>query len=195
VTAAPVEFTVLWHCALLSSSEYASLRQDEDGFHLRGMVVLALDDRPCLIDYQVVADSGWVPSSAVATVTTPQRVQKRRLESDGAGGWTLNGDRAPGLDGCSDLDLGWTPATNTIPIRRLGLAVGETATISAAWIRFPELDVVKNDQTYERLAPDRWRYRSGEYDFELVIDPSSGLVLAYGEDLWRAAAISPDGST
>ena len=94
------------------------------------------------------------------------------------------------LDGCTDIDLGWTPATNTVPIRRLDLPVGESATISASWIRFPEFDVVKNDQTYERLAHDRWRYRSGPYDFKLVTDIASGLVLSYGEDLWQAVALT-----
>ena len=27
-----------------------------------------------------------------------------------------------------------------------------------------------------------------EYDYQLVIDPDTGLVLSYGDDLWRAAA-------
>jgi hypothetical protein len=55
---------------------------------------------------------------------------------------------------------------------------------------FPEVDVITSEQRYTRLATDRWRYRSGECDYELVTDPSSGLVLSYGDDLWRATAIS-----
>ena len=94
------------------------------------------------------------------------------------------------LDGCHDVDLGWTPATNTVPIRRLGLEVGETASITAAWVRFPELDVVASEQRYTRLGNDRWQYRSGDYDYELVTDETTGLVLSYGDDLWRAVATS-----
>ena len=75
-----------------------------------------------------------------------------------------------------------------MPIRRLGLQVGETAVITAAWVRFPELDVVASEQRYQRLAVDRWRYTSGDYDYQLVTDPATGLVLSYGDDLWRAAA-------
>lgn len=86
------------------------------------------------------------------------------------------------------LYFGWTPATNTVPIRRLGLEVGETGRIAAAWVRFPELDVVASEQWYRRLAIDRWQYTSGEYDYQLVIDPATGLVLSYGDDLWQAAA-------
>jgi uncharacterized protein len=181
-------FSVLWHCALLASSDYASLRPDGDRFHLHGVVVLPLGHAPCRIEYRVVVDHHWWPLSALATVITPGRVQEMNLTSDGCGRWTLNRERAPSLDGCRDLDLGWTPATNTVPIRRLDLQVGEQATIAAAWIRFPELDVVRSEQQYERLAPDRWRYRSGPYDFELVTDAASGLVLAYGDDLWQAMA-------
>jgi len=46
---------------------------------------------------------------------------------------------------------------------------------------------VASEQWYRRLAIDRWQYTSGEYDYQLVIDPATGLVLSYGDDLWRAA--------
>jgi uncharacterized protein len=182
------EISVLWHCARLASSDYASLRRVGDRFHLQGVAVLPLGDAPCRIDYHVLVDRAWLPLSTEATITTPEGVQVMALVSDGAGRWTFNGEPVATLNGCRDLDLGWTPATNTIPIRRLDLQVGEQATIAAGWIRFPELDVVRSDQQYERLAADHWRYRSGPYDFELVTDPASGLVLTYGEDLWRAVA-------
>jgi hypothetical protein len=123
----------------------------------------------------------------LATLWT-QDVRRIELRSDRIGHWEVNGSAAPHLDGCGDVDLGWTPATNTVPIRRLDLEIGDTATIVASWVRFPELDVIANEQQYTRLAPDRWRYRSGDYDFELVTDAASGMVLAYGQDLWRAAA-------
>jgi hypothetical protein len=74
-----------------------------------------------------------------------------------------------------DLDLGSTPATNTIPIRRLALEIGETTDITVAWVRFPELDVVASEQRYTRLATDRWRYQSGDYDFGLRTDVTTGL--------------------
>ena len=61
---------------------------------------------------------------------------------------------------------------------------------TAAWIRFPELDVESNVQRYTRLASEPWKYEAGDYEFELVIDATTGLVLAYGEDQWHASAIS-----
>lgn len=188
MTGGGVEHHVLWHCPPLSSSEHASLLEAGDGYRLQGVTALPLGDIPCHIDYVVFADRQWRPSEARATITTPSGVRELVLWSDHADGWQLNGVPASHLDGCRDVDLGWTPATNTVPIRRLGLEIGETATISAAWVRFPELDVVSNAQCYTRLADDRWQFRSGDYDFELVTDATTGLVLSYGDDLWRAAA-------
>jgi uncharacterized protein len=179
---------ILWHCADLASSEHAWLLDEGEGHRLGGVVALTRDGDPCHITYEVAVDHHWLPLVATAMVTTPADVSRIALASDGDGRWMLDGMTAPLLDGCRDVDLGWTPATNTIPIRRLALELGETASISAAWVRFPELDVVASEQRYTRLGNDRWRYRSGEYDFELRTDDLTGLVLSYGDNLWRAMA-------
>jgi uncharacterized protein len=186
---AGVEHHVLWHCGDLASSEHAVLTETRDFSRLEGVAALPLSGRPCHITYEVVLDPQWRPRRARAGVQTPSGLEELVLQPARDGSWRLNGATVPELQGCSDVDLGWTPATNTIPIRRLALGVGETATVTAAWVRFPELDVLRNVQRYTRLAPERWRYASGEYDFELVTDPASGLVLSYGDDLWRAAAV------
>ncbi|MGA2827450.1 MAG: putative glycolipid-binding domain-containing protein [Streptosporangiaceae bacterium] len=183
-----IEHHILWHCLLLSSSEHAFLIESDDGYQLQGVAVLPLGDLPCHIDYAVAVDRQWRPSEARATIATPSGTRQTVVRSHHGDSWEVDGELAPHLDGCPDLDLGWTPATNTVPIRRLGLEVGGTASITAAWVRFPELDVVASEQRYRRLAIDRWQYTSGDYDYQLVTDPATGLVLSYGDDLWRAAA-------
>jgi hypothetical protein len=181
---------ILWHCPVLASSEHATLIETEDERSLRGVAVLPLGDEPCHIDYDVLCDRDWQARSCSISVTLPMEVRTIELRADHAGHWESNGTAAPNLEGCSDIDLGWTPATNTIAVRRLDLELGHSASIVAAWVRFPELDVVTNRQDYTRMAIDRWRYESGDYDFELVTDAPSGLILEYGDDLWRAVGLS-----
>jgi uncharacterized protein len=188
MTSDQVERHILWHCSRLSSSEHALLVESEDGYRLQGVAALPLGELPCHIDYTLTLDRLWRPSLARATITTPHGAREIVLRSRHGAGWEVDGELVSQLDGCPDVDFGWTPATNTVPIRRLGLEVGQRASITAAWIRFPELDVVASEQWYRRLALDRWQYTSGEYDYQLVIDPATGLVLSYGDDLWRAAA-------
>jgi hypothetical protein len=148
---------VLWHCAALASAEYCSLRTTPDGHALNGTVVLSLATTPCQITYAVQVGRGWSPLVAQAVLTTPRAVRHLELRSNGDGTWSVDGALRPDLAGCSDLDLGWTPSTNTVPIRRLNLTVGTSATIRAAWLRVPELDVIANAQRYDRLAIDLWR--------------------------------------
>jgi hypothetical protein len=108
------------------------------------------------------------------------------LVRSAVGAWTVGGTPATALAGCVDIDLGFSPATNLLPIRRLVLAVGASAPVRAAWVRFPELTTEVLEQTYTRLGPDRYLYESagGAFRRELVVD-ARGFVLDY-PDLWRA---------
>ena len=56
----------------------------------------------------------------------------------------VDGAVTRGLKGCTDVDLECSPATNTLPIRRLRLAVEAREQVQAAWIRFPGLTVEKS---------------------------------------------------
>ena len=116
---------------------------------------------------------------------------RRVLLADGAGRWRWeDGPELPDVAGALDVDLTVTPATNTLPIRRLaGLEVGGAADFQMAWVQFPELSVIPSLQRYERLAPDRWRFSSGDFSAELRVDPA-GLVLDYS-GLFRCLTYRP----
>ena len=57
--------------------------------------------------------------------------------------WLLNGAPAPAVAGAEDIDLGFTPASLTLPIRRLKLGIGDDAGIMVARL----------DLETERLTP------------------------------------------
>jgi len=72
----------------------------------------------------------------------------------------------------------------------LALDVGQSADVTAAWLRFPALTVEQLPQTYERMAPNLYRYTSdgGRYTALLETD-DLGLVVRY-EDGWERVAAS-----
>ena len=94
----------------------------------------------------------------------------------------------PAVAGCLDVDLAFTPATNILPLRRLGLAVGESREMTAAWVRFPDLSVEPLAQRYTRLDERRVRYesRGGAFTADLEVD-ELGLVVSY-PPLWERVA-------
>lgn len=95
-------------------------------------------------------------------------------------GWTVDGRPRPDLAEAVDCDIVITPFTNTLPIRRLGLAVGESADIVTAWIDVPSLTVVPDPQRYTRLAERLYRFDSRDSDFtaDLEVD-ADGFVVNY----------------
>jgi len=95
----------------------------------------------------------------------------------------------PGVAGCLDVDLAFTPATNILPLRRLALAVGESREVTAAWIRFPDLSVEPLPQRYTRRDDRLVRYesRGGAFTAELEVD-ELGLVVRY-PPLWERVAV------
>ncbi len=86
------------------------------------------------------------------TGTLQEGERVRRLESDGQGRWRIDGSWDGNLDGCLDVDLESSACTNVIPIRRLSLQVGETASAPAAFVHAQDLSVTRLDQSYARLA-------------------------------------------
>ena len=105
------------------------------------------------------------------------------LTRDEAGRWSIDGSERSDLAACADVDLEFSPSTNTLPIRRLELAVGDSAPVAAAWVRFADLTVEVIEQTYERVGELGYRYRAGSFTADLEVD-DAGLVLDY-PGLWR----------
>jgi hypothetical protein len=76
--------------------------------------------------------------------------------------WWVNGRPAPDLDGLVHLDLGFTPATNPFPLRRLALLIGESADAAAAWLDDERWVLRRLLQRYQRRRADAWWYESPE---------------------------------
>ena len=109
------------------------------------------------------------------------------LGTDGNGRWgEMNGAHRTDLDGCTELDLGCTPFTNTLPIRRLQLDVGDAADITAAMIDVETLGVVPVKQRYHHVAPRRWEYTNLDTGATATFDVDEyGLVRDYPEQFRR----------
>jgi hypothetical protein len=104
----------------------------DSGIVADGLVLGLAEGRPFRVAYEVHCDAGW--RVRAARVGTPGKPPKVELLSDGEGRWATYDRRAVAyLEGCEYVDISETPFTNTLPIRRLGLAPGESADISVAY--------------------------------------------------------------
>jgi hypothetical protein len=175
----------------VQTDDQCTLTVRDAGLSLVGTVLGADGGVPVRIEYRVLADGNGFTRAANIRSLHGFASGVMALARDARGGWTLGGIPAPALKGCTDLDLGCSPSTNTLPIRRLRLGIGASATIQAAWVRFPELTVVKAAQTYTRLDEFTYRYASGTFEAELTVD-DDGMVAAYAAWQRTGYAVGPD---
>ena len=107
------------------------------------------------------------------------------LGTDGHGRWgEVNGAHRTDLDGGSDIVLACSPFAHTLPIRRLPLAVGDAADLSAVHVDVETLGVVTAPVRYERLGDRRWRYQHAGHTIEFDVD-EFGLPLDLAERFRR----------
>ena len=175
---------IRWSRLDQKASEDAVLESLADsGWAIGGIVVGILpDDRKYDIRYRVRCDSSWATRDAEVDVSIGGVDVRIVLEREPATGrWTRDGVPAPQVTGCVDVDLRFSPVTNTLPIRRLALEVGREAKVRAAWLQFPEFVLEPLDQVYRHVAPGRYEYESAGGAFRADLEVNfDGLITRYG---------------
>ena len=177
---------IVWQRLDIPGHDTAALQRGRDSWQLSGVAVLAESGRPCRVEYEILCDSAWVTRRCSLTGYIGDTTIGLQIVRTNSGAWNVDGAPAPELDGCDDIDLGFTPATNLLPIRRLALEVGGSAPVRAAWVRFPELTTEVLEQVYTRSAENTYHYSSadGAFQRDLTVD-ATGFVVEY-PGLWRA---------
>jgi uncharacterized protein len=181
---------ILWQRLDEPGHEWCELSPTPGGLSIAGVSLVVLDGSPHRIEYAVEVDADGRTRRVSVRSRGPDD-GALELAADGLGVWT-SGDQvtidAREVPAALDVDLGFSPVTNSLPIRRLAptLDIGESAAIRVAWVLYPGLDVVLGEQWYDRLDRRRWRYRSGAFAAELEVG-EDGLVETY-EGLFRLVA-------
>jgi uncharacterized protein len=107
------------------------------------------------------------------------------LATDGTARWgEMNGAHRSELDGCYDIDLACTPLTQSLPIRRLPLHVGDSAELPVVTIDVETLEVRPVTHRYLRLDTHRWAFEHDDQSVEFEVD-QHGLLVDYPQQFRR----------
>lgn len=177
--------TGLWQKQDGAGLERFELLSTLTGWVLRGTILVMDGSEPAEARYQIHCDSSWRTKGAEISLYVRGRDKALNITTE-KGFWYENGKPNESVSGCIDIDLAWSPSTNTLPIRRLNLAVGESSgVITAAWVVFPDLRLQPLDQEYKYVGNRRYSYTShkGSFHAELLVD-EDGLVVNYAP-LWH----------
>ena len=176
---------------VVASDELCTMTIRDGGLSLIGTLLGSDGGTPVRTEYRVFADGAGMTTAVHVRDLRGFEQRTLTLARDAKGGWTVDGLPDRQLKGCTDVDLGCSPATNTLPIRRLRLGIGASRTIRAAWVRFPDLVVVPVAQTYARLDELTYRFASGTIEGEGCGDDVD-LVTSYA--VWQRTGfgVGPD---
>jgi len=151
------------------SADSVLLAFDEDGIPFRLTYRLGWDERGRLQQADLEARKG-------------AQVTSLGLRSDGEGHWSSpQGERLHHLDGCIDIDIWPTPLTNSFPLWRSQMHLGQRLEFLMAWVAAPDLTVEAKPQAYTRLAERLFLFESLDgsgFKAELPVD-DDGLVTDY----------------
>lgn len=181
--------TILWHNPETSSSEYFNLSTRADGHVLEGTIILVLAERPTRVTYRVECDLRWRTRKVFVHQDQGGTIKRLSLTVDDAQNWSNQGVSVPLAAGLTDIDLEIAPSTNSLPLKREPLKVGESRNVDALWVRFPDLSLEILRQRYTRLENNLYHYEAPEIDFETDIEvDDAGLVVNY-HGLWQRVSI------
>jgi uncharacterized protein len=155
-------------------------------------VLIAIDEDnvPFRLSYQLRWDERGLLRRAELQVNKGSEIRSLSLRVDHAGCWKgKHGEHLPHLEGCVDIDIWPTPLTNSFPIWRSQLQLGERQEFRMAWVSAPALTVEVKPQAYTRLEARRYLFESLDgtgFTATLPVD-EDGFVLDYPELFSRVA--------
>ncbi|MGC4043064.1 MAG: putative glycolipid-binding domain-containing protein [Armatimonas sp.] len=147
-------------------------------------VVLAFDETqgPFRLTYRLTWNEHWQLKVAELVLDTEHLTRSLYLQTDGQGHWHYDdGQAIPELDGCQDIDIWPTPFTNSFPIRREPLEIGERREFRMAWVDATNLSVQPQLQAYTRLSDRLYLFESLDgsgFQAELPVD-DDGIITDY----------------
>ena len=186
---------VLWRGVEEWLAEAASIDLQDGGLSASG-IQFGAHPIPYRLDYRLDATDGYVTRELELTSTGEGWRRRLLLRHDGSGGWSadVEGDgdppggawdgELPDLSDALDIDIGFSPLTNSMPVLRHRLQREGARDFVMAWVSVPDLRVTASKQRYEHVRADddaatvRFLDLDDAFTAELELD-HDGLLVFY----------------
>lgn len=144
--------------------EFAEIGLEPDCLTAIG-VAIAAAPVPYRLDYEIAIRPGFTAARLEVVSTGDGWERTLNLERDEANDWSMAvsqvgdvdlpppGGDLDAIEAATDFDLGLSPVTNLIPLRRYGLLERrEPFELTVAWVSVPDLGVQPDGQRYTALG-------------------------------------------
>jgi len=178
--------SVLWRRLDNPGHDACRLEEAPGGWRIEGAAVFRENGVVVRLSYEVACDSRWRTREGRVAGALGTQTVRFEIERSGDGRWTANGQAQAGLQDCDDLDLGFTPATNLLQLRRLALRVTESADVPVAWLDAWGGTLSRLEQRYSRRGETTYWYEAARFGYNAMLEvDAAGFILRY-PGLWEA---------
>jgi len=180
--------SICWRRLDVPGHDACRLERNAGAWQLDGAAVFRLEDsRIGQLHYRVRCDLHWHTQWGTVRGWLGDAAVDLSIARDAHGRWKLNDEAVPDLSHCVDLDLGFTPATNLLQLRRLNLAQGEGVEAPAAWVDLGGGGILSElMQRYERRSGSEYAYEARRFDYKAVLSVTPDSFVRDYPGLWAA---------
>ena len=180
---------MLWRRLGTPGHDVCRLDRNGENWQIDGAAAFRNEDgRNAQLHYRVRCDRAWHTQWSTVRGWLGSEAIDLSIVRDAHGGWKLNDAPVPELGHCVDLDLGFTPATNLLALRRLHLAPGEASEAPAAWLDLDSGSLSELKQHYERRGEAEYWYTAPRFDYAAMLEVTSDGFVRHYPTLWEAEA-------
>lgn len=175
-----MQFNILWTGRAYYSLENCLAEISPAGVDISSVIVGRYEGKIYRVEYRIKTNPDWETQFVEITSRHSNDEHKFRLHNASHGKWVAEGKIIREFDDCTDVDIAVTPFTNTLPINRLKLKIGETKQIRVIYFDLLEQEIRAVQQQYTRLAELKYHYENIPNDFEadITVD-ENGFVVDY----------------
>jgi len=178
--------TVIWEKLDTLGLDSCRVVENPEGWKIEGTAVFSQGGKVTSLSYDIICDTDWSSRAAFVRGWIGSRNIHINLTRTPASGWTSNGQQLVHMQGFLDIDLGFTPASNTNVIHRLDLQIGQGVETTAIWLDPTDWTIKPLMQFYRKLSSNNYHYASPIHDYEAELEVDNfGMVINY-PNLWKA---------
>lgn len=170
---------IVWKSTYVNTTEFTTIRVN-DHIEVNGQITGQGLRKFLNINYQLVMNKNWEIQAVKINFISDNSFTISLCKNDNNQWVNEKGEILSQLNNCIDIDITLTPFTNTLPINRLNLAVGESKEIEVVYFELPTNHFSPSKQRYTNLGNGIYKYESLASGFtaNLLVD-TDGLVLNY----------------
>lgn len=170
---------IVWKNSLINATEFVKIDKEELTT-VKGYITGEGYEKPWQINYTLTINSRWEVQTVFVDVMSEQNYTIQLYKNEQLQWMNENGEHLPAFDGCVDVDISFTPFTNSLPINRLQLTTGEGHDLRVVYIDIKQGICKPVKQRYLNKGDKVYKYENEDsgYMSELLVD-SEGYVVDY----------------